>query len=164
MKKQKYKIIDDFLPMHDLTKLQEVINSTTFDWYYTKDINENALKDDLGIYFIHTAYHQGRASKYIHMFSPILIRLDIKSLIRIKINLYPRTPKLEIHPSHVDTQFSHGGAIFSLNTNNGKTILEDGTQVASIANRILLFDPSTKHSSTSTTDSKARFNININYE
>jgi len=159
-----HKIIDNFLPRGNLIKLQSIINSSDFDWYYIKDLNNQSSKDDLGVYFVHVVYHQGRASNFMHIFSPILTRLDIKSLIRIKINLYTRTSTLEVHPSHVDEEYPHTGAIFYLNTNDGKTILEDGTKVDSVANRVLLFDASTKHSSTSTTDSKVRLNININYQ
>ena len=120
--------------------------------------------NDLGTYFVHQVYCEGRASRFMHIFSSILSRLDMKSLMRIKVNLYPRTPTLEVHAAHTDYDYPHTGAVFYLNTNNGNTILEDGTRIASIANRVLLFDASTPHSSTSTTDSKARFNININYE
>ena len=158
-----HKIIDNFLPPRNLIKLQAVINSGEFDWYYVEDINTNVPKDSLASYFVHVAYYQGTASKYIHIFSSILERLEIKALIRIKVNLYPRTHALEIHTPHIDENYPHTGAIFYLNTNDGKTILEDGTKVDSVANRVLLFDASTKHSSTSTTDSKSRLNININY-
>jgi hypothetical protein len=158
-----HKIIDNFLPPRNLIKLQAVINSGEFDWYYVEDINTNVPKDSLASYFVHVAYYQGTASKYIHIFSSILERLEIKALIRIKVNLYPRTHALEIHTPHIDENYPHTGAIFYLNTNDGKTILEDGTKIDSVANRILLFNASKKHSSTSTTDNKVRVNININY-
>ena len=41
--------------------------------------------------------------------------------------------------------------------------LEDGTEIESRANRVLLFDPSKPHHSTSCTNDKRRVNININY-
>ena len=44
-----------------------------------------------------------------------------------------------------------------------KEILADGTKIKSVANRALLFDPFEFHSSTTTTDAKARFNMNVNY-
>ena len=161
---QGHQIIDDFLPKEDLQQLYSVITASDFDWYYVKDINDNSPKNDLGTYFVHQVYCEGKASRFMHIFSSILSRLDMKSLIRIKVNLYPRTHALEIHSPHIDENFPHTGAIFYLNTNDGKTILEDGTKIDSVANRVLLFDASKKHSSTSTTDSKARLNININYK
>ena len=84
----------------------------------------------------------------------------------MKVNCYPRTEKRIVHGRHVDF-FNHKGSvnglIFSLNTCNGATILEDGKEVKSIANRALFFDSMKPHSSTSCSDKKARFNININY-
>jgi len=160
-----HKIIDNFLPKSDLIDLQTILTDKDFDWYYIPDINQNSPKDSLGSYFVHVAYSKEGVTRHMHRFSPILSRLEgMKSLIRIKVNLYPRTPTLEVHAPHVDENYTHTGAIFSLNTCNGKTILEDGTEIDSVANRVLLFDASTPHSSTSTTDSKARFNININYD
>ena len=164
MNKITHTIRDNFLPQRELIKLQATLHSPDFDWYYMKHINGKAAQDSLGSYFVHLAYYQGKASRFMHIFSSILSRLNMKSLMRIKVNLYPRTPTLEVHAAHTDYDYPHTGAVFYLNTNNGKTILADGTRIASIANRVLLFDASTPHSSTSTSDSKARFNININYE
>jgi hypothetical protein len=161
--KQSYKIIDNFLLPAELKFIQSILTSADFDWYYVKNINPESPKDSLSIYFVHVAYHQGKASKFIPIFSSLLSRLKIKALIRIKANLYPRTPAVEMHTPHTDEDYPHTGAIFYLNTNNGKTILEDGTKIDSVANRVLLFDPSKKHSSTSATDSKIRLNVNINY-
>ena len=67
------------------------------------------------------------------------------------------------HGQHRDYPIPHKGAIIYLNTCDGFTRLEDGTKVESVQNRILLFDASTLHNSTNTTNAKGRFNININY-
>ena len=77
--------------------------------------------------------------------------------------MYPSTPKIVYHDPHVDIPWQHKGAIFYVNTNNGVTVLEDGTEIESIENRLLLFDSSKEHSSTSCTDAKVRVNINFNY-
>ena len=88
---------------------------------------------------------------------------DFRSLIRVKINFYPRTETIVEHASHVDYPYEHKGALFSLNTCNGFTRLEDGSKVESVANNLLLFDSSKPHNSSTTTNEKGRFNININY-
>ena len=77
--------------------------------------------------------------------------------------MYPSTPVITHHEPHVDLEYEHKGAIFYINTNNGVTVLEDGTEIESIENRLLLFDSSKKHNSTSCTDAKVRVNINFNY-
>jgi hypothetical protein len=64
---------------------------------------------------------------------------------------------------HIDYKYKHNGAIFSINTNNGGTILKDGTKIDSVENRILFFNPSEEHDSENCTDEKTRINININY-
>ena len=94
---------------------------------------------------------------------PLLERLGADHLIRIKANLYPNTEILHEHPMHIDYNYLHSGAILSLNTCDGYTKLKDGTKINSIANRVLLFDASEEHCSTTTTDNFARVNININY-
>lgn len=53
--------------------------------------------------------------------------------------------------------------IFYLNTNDGFTILNGETKINSVENRILLFDPSELHSSTTCTNDKCRVNVNFNY-
>ena len=89
--------------------------------------------------------------------------LDIKALIRIKINMYPNTEILKEHGMHIDFPFSHKTALLSINTCDGYTKLEDGTKIDSVANRILLFDASTPHTSSTCTNQPVRVNININY-
>ena len=54
-------------------------------------------------------------------------------------------------------------AIFYINTNNGLTVLEDGTEIKSVANRLLLFNASEPHHSTTTSNENRRVNINFNY-
>ena len=64
---------------------------------------------------------------------------------------------------HNDMSYSQFGCILSLNTCDGYTKLKDGTKIDSVANRVLLFDPSEEHCSTTTTNVSARININLNY-
>ena len=94
---------------------------------------------------------------------PIISKLDIKALIRIKINYYPKTHKLIHHPYHIDYAYKHKGAVFYLNENDGLTVLEDGTEIKSIPNRMLLLDTSKPHHSTTTTNADRRLVMNINW-
>ena len=83
--------------------------------------------------------------------------------MRIKANLYYKTPILKEHPEHMDYDFPHKGAIYYINDNDGYTVLKGKHKIKSEANSLLLFDPSEPHNSTSCTDAKARININFNY-
>ena len=104
-----------------------------------------------------------KPSKYYHLFESLFTKLpDFKLLMRAKLNLYGRTPEVVHHPDHVDMKQPHKGAIFSLNTCDGGTVIGN-EKFDSVANRILFFDPTHPHHSTSTTDVKRRLNVNINY-
>ena len=160
-----YKIIDNALPQDYFDKLQSVLMGDSFPWFYASAV---ALKGqpDPHFYFTHAFYkHQKPWSEYFDLLVPLLDNeiLGVKSMMRIKANLYPRTHALEHHGIHKDMKFKHKGAILYINANNGLTVLEDGTTIESVPNRILLFDSSIPHNSTTCTDAKCRVNINMNY-
>ena len=158
------KVIDNFLEKEEFLNIKNILESWDFPWFFQKKINYNHSENDLDCYFTHNIFNQksGRSS-YYNVINPILNKLNFKSLIRVKCNLYPRTKKIEINKSHVDYEFEHKGAIFYINTNDGGTIIEDNKKIDSVENRILFFNSSLLHSSTTTTNSKARININFNY-
>ena len=88
---------------------------------------------------------------------------DLRSLLRIKTNFYPHTETLREHLPHTDYKFEHTAAIFSVNTCDGFTRMKDGTKVDSVENRIVFFDGSQLHNSSTTTTNPMRCNINFNY-
>ena len=88
---------------------------------------------------------------------------NFRSMIRIKINAYPYTNIVKEHKDHIDSYFKHTGAVFSLNTCDGFTKFSDGTKVESVANRIVFFDASKFHHSSTTSNAKLRYNINFNF-
>ena len=88
--------------------------------------------------------------------------LKFNYLIRAKINLYTKKDKFIETALHVDSYDPHQVALYSLNTNNGYTLFEDGTKIPSVENQMILFDGSLRHASVAQTDSNVRVNININ--
>jgi hypothetical protein len=95
---------------------------------------------------------------------PILNVIQPKKLIRIKANLYTKTKEIEYHPLHQDYSFEHKGAIYYINSNDGKTVINNGkVEIDSVENSLLLFNSRLPHGSTSTSNKNARINININY-
>ena len=88
---------------------------------------------------------------------------NFKTMIRIKINAYPYSNIVKEHKEHIDYNYEHTGAVFSLNSCDGYTKFADGTKVESVANRIVFFDASKKHQSTTTSNAKLRYNINFNF-
>lgn len=160
-------IIDNFLDIKDFSRLLDIVTNPTTPYYFNDEVNTNHDSKDLTCYFTHNLFSMKEEYLYsnlFHHFSHVFFeKLEIKSLIRMKLNLYPRTEKLIEHEPHIDYSFPHKGCLFSFNTCDGATILHDGTRVKSVANRALIFEPHELHSSTNCTDAKARFNMNINY-
>ena len=74
-----------------------------------------------------------------------------------------KTGKVEHHAPHRDSEFKHQGALFYLTTCDAPTTMADGTEIESIENRLLLFDPTSMHSSSSPTNAPFRVTINFNY-
>jgi hypothetical protein len=158
----KYDIVDNFLNRENFKMIEKELFRPTFPWFYNSSIADPT--DDDMPYFTHHFYLNDEFnSDYRKLLLPILDKMKIKTLMRAKANMYLKTNKVIKHGLHVDRPFKHKGCIFYINTNNGFTVLEDGTEIKSVANRALFFDSSKKHSSTSCTDQNIRVNININY-
>jgi hypothetical protein len=156
-----YKVINNFLLEKEFNDIKNIIMGGNFPWFYNPFVNE---EDANNFYFTHTFFDYSKVnSNYYEVLNPVIEKLEIKALIRAKGNLYSKTEQLIEHGKHIDCSFKHKGAIFYVNTNNGFTILEDGTKIESIENRLLMFDSSKLHSSTNCTDKKCRININFNY-
>ena len=160
-----YKIIDNALPQEEFKKIKNEILNPHFPWNLTTVITneKEVLPTHASFYFTHLFWMQFKTEPATQMFAPLINLMDCNALMRVKANCYPSTPETITHDKHVDYKFSHKGAIFYLNTNNGFTILEDNVKVESIENRLLLFDPSKPHTSTTCTDTKCRINVNFNY-
>ena len=174
-KKTQYKIFDNFLDQKTFLIIQDLVMSPKLPFFYNAILNHEQ-KDDYekhkyDYYFTHLAYKNdrdnlvkgGTKSVYLENFMPIVEKLSVSSLLRIKVNFYPRTEEMKIHAAHTDYPFDHNGALFYINTCDGYKVLEDGTKIESIANRVLVFNGGSLHSSTSCTNSQGRFNINFNY-
>jgi hypothetical protein len=163
----KYKIIDNFLPKENFKILKTLMLNNTFPWFYQPEVNYAGKedKDNFFFYFTHTFYNNYNSNSNVFdiIKSNLLDFIDIKSLIRVKGNMYPNQGVNRLNGSHIDYEFTHKGAIFYINTNNGRTILDKKIKIDSVENRILFFDPSIKHDSENCTNQKVRVNININY-
>lgn len=161
-----YKIIDNFLSEKKFNCIKNHILSPKFAWHLSPSVTEE--KENLPItssyYFTHLFWSQFSCNidSDVKIFAPILDKVSCKAIMRIKANLYPSTEKIMHHIEHSDEDYSHRGAIFYLNTNNGFTVI-NGDKIKSIENRILLFDPSIPHHSTTCTDDKCRVNVNFNF-
>ena len=162
----KYEIKDNFLPQENLNILKNEIFSSYFPWYFQEKINihhKNNQKD-LSYYMTHNVFLDNTPSGYWNLFTKnLLFFIPHNEVIRVVVNLYPRSEKININELHVDYPYEHKSALFSLNTCDGFTSFEN-KKIDSKENRILFFEGHKKHSSSTCTNTKARFNININYK
>jgi len=163
------KLVDNLLPEEDFKSLQEIVLGNEIPYYFQNSVLElKDCKDKSNVnqfYFTHTLFENNRpASLFFDIFNEKLFKKLYKfAIYRAKINCYPRTDTIVHHDKHTDHVMSHKGLVLSFNTCDGCTVLEDGTMIESVANRGLFFDSSKEHNSTTCTNAKARFNININY-
>ena len=174
-----YQIIDNFLDTHEFDFLQTKVMEQEHSWYYGESVADES-KYENEAYFMHLYYmdmpekiksklkpeFQDRLptkSESFDLVKPIIRKIDHNYLLRVKANLYGRTETLKHHPDHQDYHFEHMAALYYVNTNNGFTVLEDGTEIESIENRLLLFNGATMHHSTTCTDQKRRVTINFNF-
>ena len=168
------KIIDNFLTDNDFNLL---VNNTVgrndghqVQFRVVSNVeNFGAIEENWSWYMINMLYLKDTpqneiCGKIYEMFVPKFKELaNFKTMIRIKMNAYPYTNVVKEHKEHIDFNYEHIGAVFSLNTCDGYTKFFDGTKVESVANRIVFFDASKYHQSTTTSNAKLRYNINFNF-
>jgi hypothetical protein len=161
----KYEVIDNYLPKEQFEQIKNLfLTPGNLPWYYVPYVTWSKNEDLGTLYFAHMFYNNNAPiSQQFSMISPLLEKINPDSLIRVKGNLYPNIGKGICNEVHKDYEFEHKGAIYYINTNNGPTVLDDGTKIDCVENRILFFESHKNHNSTYCTDQKVRMNININY-
>jgi hypothetical protein len=184
------KIIDNFLDDEEFIKIESIffkqsenrpylsdeLHQKDFPWYFRNSTSynpkhKNNVDTITNCQLVHTFYaaHQSLSPFYDNL-TPIFDKLGIKALLRCKANMQMRTEEIVEREFHQDrpndcdpNKDPYTIAVYYLNTNDGYTRFEDGTRVESIANRIAIFSPKLKHSSTTCTNQKRRLVLNMNY-
>ena len=167
------KVVDNFLDLSSFNQIKELIVNDTLPFFVQEtvadDSEEYHLNKELwNTYYVHLLYYDDRPqSPYLDRIGPLILPklYDgwMRSLMRMKVNLYPHTETLREHGQHTDSTFPQNAAVFSLNTCDGFTRMEDGTKIESVENRIVFFDATRLHNSSTTTTAKGRYNINFNF-
>lgn len=167
----KIAVIDNFLDPSSFKQLQALmVAESWFPWYFNPCITDNE-DDDRPHYFqfTHTFYRDNcPQSEHFNALMPLLAKLGQPLLVRVKANLLTRTEAVMEHDFHTDApELEPVGrfqtAVFYLNSNDGRTVFEDGTRVESRANRIAIFDSRLRHGGSTCTDQKTRVVLNLNY-
>lgn len=157
-------VIDNYLDKNYFFYLQKLIMGDEIPWFYNNSVSEN---NDDDFYFTHCFYREYTGpSKGFEILNQLLKKLKYKKLIRIKANLYTSTEKSKKHRYHIDNDFEHKGLLLYFNTNNGYNYFKEKKikKVKPVENRVVFFNPSIKHCSSTCTDEKRRITLNINYE
>jgi hypothetical protein len=163
-----FKIIDDFLDSEQYTQINHILINSGFPWYYQNTVTYDNDCEDGSFFFNHYLYRYGGICSWFtgQVLDPLLNRLDVKTLLRAKVNCYSRQSMRFPHKLHRDMDEDHWVALWSVNDNNGATkLIVDGQEreIMSKANRLILFNGKIQHCAVSHTDQKIRVNININY-
>lgn len=171
-------IIDGFLDKDEFIELKDLFVHENTTWQMTHGISSNdstnAVRNPLDNYmFNHMIYNQmhimsnsfERVRDILETRMRDMLGQQIRVITRIKINLYTRTEKVQLHPWHRDSNDVEGlkGCLLSFNTCDGFTGFSDGTQVDSVENRAIIFDATKRHHSTSCSNAPYRMNMNVNY-
>ena len=157
-------VIDNFMPDEHAKKMYDEMMGQDFPWFITLNVAKKHVESN-DYYFTHVFYEPKNginSSWYEEFILPIKEKLNVKELYRVKGNMYTNQNKFIEHTPHIDFDFEHKGALYCLNTCNGHTNFM-GEKVDSVFNRMILFNPTILHNSTTTNDEIVRMNINFNY-
>ena len=167
-----YKVIDNLLTEEQSNLIENTLIGENFPWFISGTIpttpsidNNNFWKTETAEtekLFSHFFYDNLSVnSNYFNCIEPIIQLINPVSLMRIKANLQWKTDTNLRQGFHKDTLYDNLVGIYYVNTNNGKTLFEDGTEINSVKNRLLIFKGSSVHSGTTCTDKNFRCVINF---
>ena len=154
------KITDNFLDKSEFENINKTFHLSNFPWYF---MPFKVHEGDDNYQFYHLFIAKGKVlSNHFDILHPILKKLGVKEILRIKANLTLKQNKHIQSDMHVDFKDCKT-AIFYLNTNNGYTLFDKGDKIPSKENRVVEFDSNLKHCAVDHTDTKYRIVINFNF-
>jgi hypothetical protein len=158
----KHQIISNFLNKDEFVNIKNIFTNNTFPWFLSKGI---VSSKDSDYQFTHVFFDMCYVtSNFFKDLLPIIKKLEMKSIVRIKANLLAREKKIIEHGYHVDFNYSDSKtAVFYINTNNGYTKFKNGYVSKSEENKIIIFNCMEEHTGTSCTDEDFRIVLNLNY-
>ena len=131
------KVIENFLPTEEFNTLKNVMTGRSFPWFLYKGVNHEL---DNYYQFCHIFYrhHKPATTDYhLSIINPILEKLKVVSLLRIKANLLYKSNKIIKHGYHTDfDNLNNKTSIFYVNSNNGYTLFKNGKKIKSKENTL----------------------------
>tara|TARA_X000000368_G_C22908826_1_gene657607 strand:+ start:432 stop:923 length:492 start_codon:yes stop_codon:yes gene_type:complete len=160
-------VTEDFLQEEYYDHLNEIITSTQFPWMFQKrvaNIEEDPEEDLNHYYFVHSLFFQNKIESPLYDdFLYLFQSLNVQFLHRARVLMFVNQGEQYIHDRHVDHTTNCKTALIYMNTNDGFTDFETGERVESVKNRLLLFDGSVPHSSSTPTNTKERLLLSVTY-
>jgi hypothetical protein len=184
-----HKIIDNILPESFLDELITDIESPLLSWRvsseydFSHDYKFNHILKDHGFepsdlkfnnqnvlhFRDNSGYMKEIASvpKMYELLDMLKVKLDVLIPLRLKLNMTFCGDVQRSYGWHIDESELYSlptkTAILYLNANNGYTLLEDGTKIESVKNRLLIIDGNTFHTPINQTDTDTRLVLNYNF-
>ena len=160
------KIIDDFLDKEEFNTIKYTLLHNSFPWFLRQVLDDEISQTyEYNFQFVHMFFDEG-PSVFFDILNPVLNKLEIVDINKIKSNLLTRTDKIVKHGFHVDNldaKPNHRTSILYINNCDGYTEFEDGTKVHSKENRLVTFPTTMRHTGTTCTNNHLRLVINFNY-
>lgn len=162
-----YKVIPNFLPPQIHNNLSYLfLESVEFPFYYMNGVATR--EDKSSFYFVNRIFQEGKVldDMFWEVSLPILYHAKITTPLRVQVNCFIKQPENIKTSIHTDLTKPHRVFLYSINTNNGYTILDpkgEKIKIPSVANQALEFDGLIEHQAVTQTDENVRINININY-
>jgi len=169
-KMNKIIIKDNFLDKNTFNSIKNTIfdsdQDSVFPWFLQ---NYKVKRGDNEMQLTHIFYSNYVInSNYFKSLRPILKKLKVRALQRIKANVTFKTNKIRLYKYHTDFKTLKNEAVgktglFYLHTTNGPSVFENGKKVDCVENRMVTFPTNMSHSGSTHTDSPFRGVINFNW-
>lgn len=160
-------IIDNALSDENFQLLQDAVYHETFLWQYCDaKVKGKELHDQQMVRVLYRAQTAFAVQEYLFIPNLFVDLLEPYVWLKVKANLTLASPEILPYEMHNDMPYrgwNFKTAVYYINSNNGKTLFETGEEVESVANRLVIFDESIKHTGTTHTDVKNRCVLNMNY-
>jgi len=162
-------VIDNFLPAETFNMIYRGMTSSVLNWTLSEIVDDTPENYNRNAQLVHMFYaRHAPVDNSIELVYPILQKIQPCAIIKIKANLVMGSDTIVEHGMHVDVLDAEDRpylktSIFYITPCDGYTKFEDGTKVESVANRLVTFPNSMRHTGTNTTDKEFRIVINFNY-
>ena len=164
-----YKIIPNFLPEKYFKYIfTTLLKDGLIPLFYRDTIASSS--DTSGFFFSNLVSVENNiqcSNSYYKIILPLLHHINPKYVYRTQINCFIKNPNPIFSSPHIDRETPHNVCLYSINTNNGYTILDPKGQkikVPSKANQALFFNGLIEHQAVTQTDENVRINVNINFQ